>query len=228
MAVQVKLRTVAGAVHQLEFPQATVDVEQLHQQAATALSIPADRFKLVLRGNTITRAAAEEQSSSSMPQRRTVKLSSGDVLLVMPQRKAPSEALQRAAAEAAGVDLPDEDDEPLRFSMRHDAWGWEKALGRFLQDKVNAPELLLVWLFHVGPARLLVLAAVLAGAKVASWYDLGPVYILLAIIITIFTHLGRKKEGEASAYSVFNPGVQRLPGQLDADVIDQQIRRGQI
>jgi hypothetical protein len=27
-----------------------------------------------------------------------------DVLLVMPQRKVPSEALQRAAAEAAGVD----------------------------------------------------------------------------------------------------------------------------
>lgn len=96
------------------------------------------------------------------------------------------------------------------------------------QDRANAPELLLVWLFQVGPARLLVLAAVLAGAKVASWYDLGPVYILLAIIVTIFTHLGRKKEGEASAYSVFNPGVQRLPGQLDADVIDQQIRRGQI
>jgi len=97
-----------------------------------------------------------------------------------------------------------------------------------LQDKCNAPELLLVWLFQIGPTRLLVLAAVLAGAKLASFYDLGPVYILLAIIITIFTHLGHKKEGEASAYSVFNPGVQRLPGQLDADVIDQQIRRGQI
>lgn len=95
------------------------------------------------------------------------------------------------------------------------------------QEKCNAPELLLVWLFQIGPMRLLVLAAVLAGAKVASYYDLGPVYILLSIIITIFTHLGRKKEGEASAYSVFNPGVQRLPGEL-GDVIEEQIRRGQI
>ena len=85
-----------------------------------------------------------------------------------------------------------------------------------------------MWLFQIGPARLLVLAAVLAGAKLASYYDLGPVYILAAIIITIFTHLGQKKEGEASAYSVFNPGVQRLPGQLDADVLDEQIRRGQM
>lgn len=98
-----------------------------------------------------------------------------------------------------------------------------------LQDKCNAPELLLVWLFQVGVlTRVLVLAVVLAGAKLASRYDLGPVYILAAIIITIFTHLGHKKDGEASAYSVFNPGVQRLPGQLDADVLDQQIRTGQM
>jgi hypothetical protein len=64
--------------------------------------------------------------------------------------------------------------------------------------------------------------------QVASWYDLGPIYLLLALIITIFTHLGTKKEGDASAYSVFNEGVRRLPGQLDADVVDQQIRRGQM
>jgi hypothetical protein len=35
-----------------------------------------------------------------------------------------------------------------------------------------------------------------------------------------------RTQGEASAYSIFNPGVQRLPGQLDADQIDDQIRRG--
>jgi hypothetical protein len=63
---------------------------------------------------------------------------------------------------------------------------------------------------------------------VAAAYGLGPIYLLLAIIITIFTHLGKKREGEASAYSVFNPGVRRLPGQLDADTIDQQIRQGQM
>jgi hypothetical protein len=51
----------------------------------------------------------------------------------MPQRKAPSERLQRAAAEAAGVELPDEDEDALRFSIRPDAWAWEKWLARFLQ-----------------------------------------------------------------------------------------------
>lgn len=56
-----------------------------------------------------------------------------DVLLVMPQRRAPSEALQRAAAEAAGVDLSDEDEGELRFSLRPDARRWEKWLAQFLQ-----------------------------------------------------------------------------------------------
>jgi hypothetical protein len=56
----------------------------------------------------------------------------------MPQRKAPSERLQRAAAEAAGVELPDEDEDALRFSIRPDAWAWEKWLARFLQVRCMA------------------------------------------------------------------------------------------
>jgi hypothetical protein len=51
----------------------------------------------------------------------------------MPQRKAPSERLQRAAAEAAGIELADEDEDALRFSIRPDAYAWEKWLARFLQ-----------------------------------------------------------------------------------------------
>lgn len=51
----------------------------------------------------------------------------------MPQRKGPSERLQRAAAEAAGVELADEDEDALRFSIKPDAWAWEKWLGRFLR-----------------------------------------------------------------------------------------------
>jgi hypothetical protein len=59
-----------------------------------------------------------------------------DVLLVMPQRKAPSERLQRAAAEAAGVELCEEDDSALRFSLRPGAAAWEAWLARFLQVRV--------------------------------------------------------------------------------------------
>jgi hypothetical protein len=66
----------------------------------------------------------------------TVSSVCADVLLVMPQRKAPSERLQRAAAEAAGVELCEEDDSALRFSLRPGAAAWEAWLARFLQVRV--------------------------------------------------------------------------------------------
>lgn len=198
----------------------------------------------------------------------------------MPQRvPAPSERLQRAAAEATGVDLSvDEDEAAVRFKLPADAPAWQRWLARSLQarvfvvwhvvarkvsvcvyvcvcvcstvdealtlaatwrppptaqhtttphatpptqDQCRVPELLLVWLFTLGPTRLLVLALVLAGGKLASRYDLGPVYILAAIVVAIFTHgLGRKREGEASAYRCVvcvrqgERSAQRLKAQL--------------
>jgi hypothetical protein len=139
----------------------------------------------------------------------------------------------------AGVELPDEDDAALRFSLPPGAPAWQRWLARvlqvcvraqalgvapslarrrdpppwkqrlarsrtitpspFSQERCQAPELLLVWLFTVGPGRLLALAVFLAGCKLASRWDLGPIYVLLAIITVIFTSLGRKREGEASA-----------------------------
>ncbi|GFH14280.1 SAYSvFN domain-containing protein, partial [Haematococcus lacustris] len=76
--------------------------------------------------------------------------------------------------------------------------------------------------------RMLMLVLFCVGCLVSSKLQLGPVFILLCIITAIVTNLGQKKEGEVSAYSICNPGVERLPGQLDADDVDQQIRRGQI
>jgi hypothetical protein len=89
-----------------------------------------------------------------------------DVLIATPQRKGPSERVQRAAAAAKGVEPPDEDEEQLRFKLPAGAYAWEKALASFLQDKLKTPELLLVWLWTIGPVRLLVMVLVLAGAKV--------------------------------------------------------------
>ena len=63
--------------------------------------------------------------------------------------------------------------------------------------------------------------------RVASALDMGPVYLLLSIVLFIFTNLGRRREGEASAYSIFN-NFQTLPGQLTADQLDRQMVRGHI
>ena len=65
-------------------------------------------------------------------------------------------------------------------------------------------------------------------ARAARRYGLGPVFLLACMLAAIYANLGTRRQGEASAYSIFNDGFQRLPGQLDADVIDQQVRQGQM
>jgi hypothetical protein len=228
-----------------------------------------------------------------------------DSLVVVPQRRAPTEAAAAAAAEAHGLapaDAADDDDDgPLTFRLPPDAPAWHRALASFLRRRLGTPDLALAWLFALGPGRLAVFAAVLAGARVASGYGLGPLYLMVAIVVAIWTNLGDRKEGEASAYrwaaqgafgkadcaalvtgcsqsalqcslsgsrghrclqlleerhvaalppcccwlralvlppttplmappltsrSVFNPGVRRLPGELDAAAFDGEIRRG--
>ncbi len=55
--------------------------------------------------------------------------------------------------------------------------------------------------------------------------EVGPVAFLVTIIVLIYVNLGTRRPGEASAYSIFNNFV-RLPGQLTAEALDDQIRLG--
>lgn len=54
----------------------------------------------------------------------------------------------------------------------------------------------------------------------------SPLLLSLCGIVAIFSCLGKRRAGTLSAYSIFNEGTQRLPGQLSADDIDRQIRGG--
>jgi hypothetical protein len=56
-----------------------------------------------------------------------------------------------------------------------------------------------------------------------SW---SPLLLSLAGIVAIFSCLGTRRSGTLSAYSIFNEGTQRLPGQLSADDIEREIRGG--
>ena len=57
--------------------------------------------------------------------------------------------------------------------------------------------------------------------------QVGALYVLATLMLLIFMNLGTRKPGEASAYSVFN-NFRELPGQLNANRLDDQIRRGQM
>ena len=50
-------------------------------------------------------------------------------------------------------------------------------------------------------------------------WEFGIIYFLCTIIVLIFTNLGKRKPGELSAYSVFNPNFEQLPGTLTSDMI---------
>ena len=73
--------------------------------------------------------------------------------------------------------------------------------------------------FQLGSSLQAVIVGVLLwflGAPLAARYSLGPLYVLGAILAVILTNLGTKREGEMSAYSIFNPGARQLPGGLVA------------
>ena len=63
--------------------------------------------------------------------------------------------------------------------------------------------------------------------KVAHRYEFGPIYLVSSIIAFIFMNLGERREGEVSAYSIFN-NFQRLPGQLTNEQLERQMIRGQL
>ncbi|KAI3901605.1 hypothetical protein MKW92_039957 [Papaver armeniacum] len=66
-----------------------------------------------------------------------------------------------------------------------------------------------------------------ALAPVAYRWDLGPLYILGTGFAIILLNLGQRQHGDLSAYSIFNEDFRELPGTLNADRLDRDIRAGQ-
>lgn len=184
-----------------------------------AVGCPPSSLKLVHKGMTLPAQGHGR-----------VALSDGDVVLAVPQRKPPTARIVSAAIGArsgshSGEPEEEEADEPA--SLPPGAAAWEVAIVEAIRSR-GCPPWALEWVVLIRPKRAATLIIFLAGCFASSKLGLGPVFILGAMIWFIFTNLGKRKEGDVSAYSIFNADVQRLPGQLDADQIDQQIRRGQL
>uniref|UniRef100_A0A914H3C4 SAYSvFN domain-containing protein n=1 Tax=Globodera rostochiensis TaxID=31243 RepID=A0A914H3C4_GLORO len=54
----------------------------------------------------------------------------------------------------------------------------------------------------------------LSGQLLAAHVQFGFVYFVLSVLLLLLLNLGVRREGELSAYSVFNPNCERLLGQL--------------
>jgi len=75
-----------------------------------------------------------------------------------------------------------------------------------------------LWLYFIGWVLC---------CPLASWAGVGPLYVIATLFALVLFNLGSRKEGEASAYTIFN-NFRALPGQLTADQLDQQARTGQM
>ncbi|VDN18966.1 unnamed protein product [Gongylonema pulchrum] len=56
-----------------------------------------------------------------------------------------------------------------------------------------------------------------------SYIQFGLVFFVLSLFVCIFLNLGKRRAGELSAYSVFNPHCERLPGTLTAEQLERDL-----
>jgi hypothetical protein len=59
---------------------------------------------------------------------------------------------------------------------------------------------------------------------VSKYLGFGAVYFAVCGIAFVFANLGKKQQGDLSAYAVFNQDCAALPGTMNADQIDANIR----
>lgn len=55
--------------------------------------------------------------------------------------------------------------------------------------------------------------------------EFGLVYFLFSCFVLMFLNLGVRKEGEMSAYSVFNENCERLLGQITSEHFERDLLR---
>jgi hypothetical protein len=156
------------------------------------------------------------------------------VLAMQVSVRAPPPSWGAIKKEIAATEGEDEkEDEEVQQSLNEllsSSWGWEKSLVAWLR-RIGMSRGLISTLIFLRPVRLVWLLLFLFILLALNQFSplLGPPFILVSILCCIFLNLSNnKKPGDMSAYSICNEGVQRLPGQLDADAVDEQIRRGQI
>ncbi|RDX76923.1 hypothetical protein CR513_43035, partial [Mucuna pruriens] len=116
---------------------------------------------------------------------------------------------------------------PPKFRLPHSSSRWKKRLYSFLHDNLKLPDILLMVIFTLSLKAWLLIILWFILAPVAHRWDLGPLYILATGFCLILFNLGKRQAGDISAYSIFNEDFRELPGTLNADRLDRDIRAGQ-
>ena len=177
----------------------------LKTTCSLAKNVDLDRIALTHKGSAI-------ESDNDVCQ-----LKDGDVVLYFVRpRKAPIVAEQDNEEEEDDLALLDRDVDSL-FVIRKGSI--PEYVRSFLLNTVRIPEWVVAPLTHMTKRQAFWFVSWCSMSRVCYRFDLGPIFILGTVFYVMFSNLGTRT-GEFSAYSIFNRGVRRLPGdRLDADHI---------
>lgn len=150
----------------------------------------------------------------------------GDTLLLGSARPRAN-AAREAEAEASenSVRGVTDGDEAAALTVPEDSRG---RAYRLLRSHIGLPEWAVFLLLSVKPAvwaAWVVWFALFRAIALRVGSPLTEVYVLCSLIAGIFVvGLGTRREGEQSAYSVFNEGFEELPGTFNAQMVENMLR----
>lgn len=209
--VEITLKTIGPNAPSRLFVPSSITVYDLRQLIAQNRNCPTENSKLIWRGNVL------HDCKDGDPV--TIQLKNGDSLLIAAKPKPPPKHMKD------GTD--DEEDDDLRFQLPQSTSRWKRKLFSVLRHKLKVPDILLMAIFSLSLKMWIIIVIWFILAPVAHRYQLGPLYILGTGFAIIFYNLGKRQPGDVSAYSIFNEGFRELPGTLNADRLDRDIRAGQ-
>ncbi|GAA0174187.1 hypothetical protein LIER_41676 [Lithospermum erythrorhizon] len=188
-----------------------IQVCALRKLVAINGQLPSENLRLIWRGNVLQ----DDDSGDEL-----LQLKDGDSLIVAVKPKPPPKHVRDGLGD-------DDDEDDLKFQLPRSTSRWKRRLYLMLKHKLKLPEMILVAVFSLSLKMWAVVVMWFVLAPVAQRFELGPLYILGTGFGIIFYNLGHRKPGEASAYSIFNEDFRELPGTLNADRLDRDIRAGQ-
>nr|ACU24112.1 unknown [Glycine max] len=207
--VEIVLKTIGPARPSRLLVPSSIKVCDLRRLIARNENLQIYNLSLILRGS----ALYDTKNGDDV----YIQLNDGDCLIVAVKPMPPVKD---------GYDNDDED-EDLKFRLPHSSSWWKKRLYSFLHDNLKLPDILLMVIFTLSLKAWLLIILWFILAPVAHRWDLGPLYILATGFCLILFNLGKRQAGDVSAYSIFNEDFRELPGTLNADRLDRDIRAGQ-
>ncbi|GMI63926.1 hypothetical protein like AT2G35360 [Hibiscus trionum] len=206
--VEITVKTIGPARPSRLHVPSSIKVLDLRKLIAQKNHLPVENLKLILQGKVLHDREDEDDVYT--------RLNDGDSLVVAVKPKAP-----------VGLNIDDED-EDLKFQLPQSTSRWKKKLYSFLRNRLKLPDIILMAIFSLSLKAWALVILWFILAPIAHKWDLGPLYILGTGFCLIFLNLGRRQPGDVSAYSIFNEDFRELPGTLNADAIDRDIRTGRI